>query len=147
MTIKSDLENDLKHAMKNDDTSRKRVIRMVLASIKLAEVEKGSVLDDEAVMSVLQREVKSRREVIVDAERAGRSDLVAQAEEDIVLLESYLPKQLSEAELETFAREAIRESGATSVREMGQVMKLLMPRLQGRATGNEASLMVKKLLS
>jgi uncharacterized protein len=147
MTIKSDLENDLKHAMKNDDTSRKRVIRMVLASIKLAEVEKGSVLDDEAVMSVLQREVKSRREVIVDAERAGRSDLVDQAEEDIVLLESYLPKQLSEAELEAFAREAIRESGATSVREMGQVMKLLMPRLQGRATGNEASLMVKKLLS
>lgn len=147
MSIKSDLENDLKKAMKSTDSFRKRVIRMVLASVKLAEIEKGAVLDDDAVMSVLQKEVKSRRESITDAERAGRGDLVTQAEEDIALLETYLPQPLSEQELENMAQEAIKESGATSQREMGQVMKLLVPRLQGRATGNEASQVVRKLLS
>ena len=147
MSLKAELENDLKTAMRSGDELRKKVIRMVLASIKNTEIDKGAALDDDAVMGVLQKEVKSRRESIADAERAGRNDLVSEAEQDIALLETYLPKALAPEELEKLAQEAIQESGATSLREMGQVMKLLVPRLQGRATGNEASQIVKKLLS
>ena len=147
MSLKTELENDLKAAMRSGDEFRKKVIRMVLASIKNTEIDKGAALDDDAVMGVLQKEVKSRRESIADAERAGRNDLVSEAEQDIALLETYLPKALAPEELEKLAQEAIQESGATSLREMGQVMKLLVPRLQGRATGNEASQIVKKLLS
>lgn len=147
MSLKTELENDLKAAMRSGDEFRKKVIRMVLASIKNTEIDKGAALDDDAVIGVLQKEVKSRRESIADAERAGRNDLVTEAEQDIALLETYLPKALAPEELEKLAQEAIQESGATSLREMGQVMKLLVPRLQGRATGNEASQIVKKLLS
>lgn len=147
MSIKLRLENDLKEAMRKQDDLNKRVIRMVLSAIKLAEVEKGASLDDSGIISVLHKEIKSRREAIADAERIGRSDIIADAEAEITVLERYLPAALSEAELEEMARQAIREAGATSLREMGQVMKLLMPRLQGRATGDQASQVVRKLLS
>lgn len=147
MSIKLRLENDLKEAMRKQDDLNKRVIRMVLSAIKLAEVEKGASLDDSGITSVLHKEIKSRREAIADAERIGRSDIIADAEAEITVLERYLPAALSEAELEEMARQAIREAGATSLREMGQVMKLLMPRLQGRATGDQASQVVRKLLS
>ena len=147
MTLKSNLENDLKQAMKANDGARKNVLRLALAGVKNTEIDKGAALDDEGVIAVLQKEVKSRRETIADAEKAGRQDLANSAAEDIAILESYLPKALSQQELEAMAQEAVRESGATSLREMGQVMKILVPRLQGRATGNEASQAVKKLLS
>jgi len=147
MTLKSNLENDLKQAMKANDGARKNVLRLALAGVKNTEIDKGAALDDEGVIAVLQKEVKSRRETIADAEKAGRQDLATSAAEDIAILESYLPKALSQQELEAMAQEAVRESGATSLREMGQVMKILVPRLQGRATGNEASQAVKKLLS
>ena len=147
MSLKNDLENDLKQAMKNNDVLKKNVIRMVLAALKNAEIEKGGALEEDAVISILQKEVKSRRETISDAERAGRQDLITNAEEEITILETYLPEALTPQELASMAQEAILESGASSIREMGQVMKLLVPRLQGRATGNEASQAVKKLLS
>lgn len=147
MSIKTNLENDLKQAMKNNDPLRKNVIRLALAAVKNAEIDKGSALDDDSVMNILQKEVKSRRETITDAEQAGRQDLIASAEADITILESYLPQPLTPQQLEDMAVEAIRESGASNIREMGQVMKLLVPRLQGRATGNEASQVVRRLLS
>jgi len=147
MTLKSNLENDLKQAMKANDGARKNVLRLALAGVKNTEIDKGAALDDEGVIAVLQKEVKSRRETIADAEKAGRQDLATSAAEDIAILESSLPNALSQQELEAMAQEAVRESGATNLREMGQVMKILVPRLQGRATGNEASQAVKKLLS
>lgn len=147
MSIKLRLESDLKEAMKKQDDLSKRVIRMALSAIRLAEVEKGASLDDSGIISVLHKEIKSRRESIADAERIERSDIIADAKAEIAILERYLPVALSEAELEEMARQAIREAGATSLREMGQVMKLLMPRLQGRATGDQASQVVRKLLS
>jgi len=146
MTIKAQLENDLKEAMRANDDLRKRTIRMALSAIKLAEIEKGATLEDSAVLATLQKEIKSREEAIADAERANRPDLIAASQAEMAVLQAYLPKQLSAEELEGLAKQAIEESGATSIREMGQVMKLLVPRLQGRATGDQASQMVRKLL-
>jgi hypothetical protein len=97
-------------------------------------------------LAVIQKEVKSRQETIVDAERANRPEQVAESQAEINILEAYLPEPLTPEELETFAKEAIEEVGATSMREMGQVMKVLIPRLEGRATGSEASQTVRKLL-
>jgi uncharacterized protein len=146
MNIKQQLENDVKEAMRAKDELRKRALRSALSSIRLAEIEKGSPLDDSALMAVLQKEIKSRQETIADAERAGRADMVAEAQAEISVLENYLPKPFTTEEMENLASLAIQEAGATSPKEMGQVMKILMPQLQGRATGNEASQIVRKLL-
>jgi uncharacterized protein len=112
----------------------------------LGEVEKGVALEEPAVLAILQKEIKSRRESISDAVKAGRPDIAAEAETEIGILEGYLPQPLSPDELEAMARGAIDEVGATSQREMGQVMKVLIPRLQGRADGAQASQIVRKLL-
>jgi uncharacterized protein YqeY len=146
MSMKTQLEIELRNAMRASDDLRKSTLRMVLSEIRLVEVEKGSLLDDASIMTVLHKEVKSRRESIADAQRANRPDLIDQAEAEIVILEGYLPKGFSAEELETLARQAITETSASSLKEMGQVMKVLMPRLQGRATGDQASQVVRKLL-
>jgi len=146
MSIKSQIEKDILDAMRSGDTLRKNTLRMALSSIKLAEIDRGSALDDAAYVGILQKEIKSRRESIADAERAGRPELVAEAEAEIGILETYLPVQLDQSDLELMAREAIAEVGATSARDMGQVMKVLMPRIQGRAEGSQASQIVRNLL-
>lgn len=147
MSIKSNIENDITNAMRSGDVMRKNTLRMALSAIKLAEIEKGGSLDDAVVMTVLQKEIKSRRETILDAERAKRPDLVVDAEAEIALLETYLPTQLSHQELESMAQEAIDEVGATSTREIGIVMKVLLPRVQGRAEGSMVSQVVRQLLA
>lgn len=147
MSKKSELETALKDALRSGDEVRKRTLRMALAAVKLAEVDRGSELDDAAVQGVLQKEIKSRNESIDDARRAGRADLVAsnQAEMDVLLM--FMPKPFTEVELEGLAVEAIAEVGAVGLNEIGKVMKVLAPRLQGRATGEQASQMVRKLLT
>jgi uncharacterized protein YqeY len=146
METKVQLETDLREAMRNKDELRKRTLRQVLSAIKLAEIEKGGALDEPAILSILQKEVKSRQEAIADAQRAGRPELVEDAQAEIAVLENYLPQSITAEQLEELAQEAIAEVGATSPREMGQVMKVLMPRIQGRASGSDASQMVLKLL-
>jgi uncharacterized protein len=146
MSTKTQLENALKDAMRAGDDLSKRTIRMALSAIKLAEIEKGAPLEESAVLAVLQKEIKSLREAIADAERAGRPELATEATAEISLLETYLPKPLTPKEIEDLARAAIAEVGATSAREMGQVMKVLMPRLQGHAEGAQVSQIVRQLL-
>jgi uncharacterized protein YqeY len=146
MDKKATLEHDLKEAMRSGDDVRKRTIRMALSAIKLAEVDRRGPLDDETVVGLLQKEVKTRNEAIADAEKAKRPDLVAAARAELDVLREYLPQPLTEEELEALARQAIAESGATSLRETGQVMKILMPRLQGRADGKTAGEKVRALL-
>jgi uncharacterized protein YqeY len=147
MDTRQRLESDIKDAMRAKDELRKRTLRMALSSIRLAEIEKGEALDEQATLALLHKEIKSRQESIADAERAGRPDLIEESQAEITILESYLPVQFSEQELEALARQAIDQAGATSPREMGQVMKILMPLLQGRATGNDASQVVRRLLA
>jgi uncharacterized protein YqeY len=132
MTSKVDLENDLKDAMRTKDELRKTTLRMALAAIRMAEIEKRADMDEPAILGILQKEVKSRQEAIADAEKAGRQDLVAASQAEIGVLEKYLPQPFTDEELEALARQAIGEASATSVREMGQVMKVLMPRLAGQ---------------
>jgi uncharacterized protein YqeY len=146
MNTKTKLENALKDAMRANDEVRKRTLRMALSSMKLAEIEKGDAVDEASLLVILQKEIKSRHESITDAERAGRQDLIGAAQAEIAILEEYLPKPFSMSELEELAKQAISETGATSMREMGQVMKVLMPRLQGRATGDQASQEIRKIL-
>lgn len=146
MNTKQRIQQALTEAMRNRDELRKRVLRLALLAIKMAEVERGGELDEAALAAVLQKEVKERRETIEGARQAGRDDLVAEAEAEIAVLQEFLPEPLSPEELEALAREVIAEVGATSPKDMGKVMKALMPRLQGRATGAEASQVVRRLL-
>jgi uncharacterized protein YqeY len=146
MDLKTTLQSDLKDAMRNGEETRKSTIRMALTAIKLAEVNKIGLLDEAESLAIIQKEIKSRRETIADAERANRPDFIPQAEEEIKILQAYLPPALSAEELDSMAKAAIAETGATSIREMGQVMKILVPRLQGRATGEQASAAARKLL-
>ena len=147
MSMKTRLEQDLQQAMRSGDAVRKSTIRMALAAIKLAEVERRGPLDNDAMLAVLHKEVKTRHETIADAEKASRPDLIEAARAELDVLRGYLPRPLSGDELEALARQAIAESGATSLKEVGQVMKLLMPRLQGRADGKTASEKVRGLLA
>jgi len=146
MNTKERVESALKDAMRAQDELSKRTLRMALASIRMAEVEKGGPLDENAILGILQKEVKSRQEAIAEAQRAHRPDLEAASQAEIGVLEGFLPKPLTPEELEALAREAIAEAGASSPREMGQVMKILIPRLEGRASGEQASQAVRKLL-
>jgi uncharacterized protein YqeY len=146
MDLKTTLQSDLKEAMRHGEETRKSTLRMALSAIKLAEVEKGSQLDEAAYLAVIQKEIKSRRESISDAERANRPEMISQAEQEITILQAYLPPALSPQELEAMAKAAVTEAGANSLREMGLVMKILIPKLQGRATGDQASQAVRKLL-
>ena len=146
MDLKTTLQSDLKDAMRRGEEARKSTIRMALTAIKLAEVEKGAHMDEIAYLAVIQKEIKARREAIADAERAHRPDLIASAEEEIKILQSYLPTALSQEELEAVVKAVISEVGATSIRDMGQVMKTLIPKIQGRATNDQVSQVVRRLL-
>ena len=141
------IENDFKTAFKSEEQVSKRTLRMVLASIKLVEVEKGRTLSDDEVLVVLQKEIKSLRESITDAKKAGRDDLIAETEPEIQILEQYTPQQLNEDEIKELAGDAIAEVGASSPQEMGKVMKVLMPKVQGQADGSKVSAVVRSLLA
>ena len=147
MEIQKRIEKDFKIALKAGDEVSKRTLRMVMASIKLDEVEKGRPLSEDEIQAILQKEIKSLRETISDAEKAGRDDLIAGTEPEILILEKYTPQPLSDVEIDEMAKEAIAEVEATSPQEMGKVMKVLMPRVKGRAEGSKVSAAVRKLLS
>lgn len=147
MSTKQQLNDALKQAMRDKDNVRKNTIRMTLSSIKLAEIEKMRELSDNEVLAILQKEIKIRQDVIEESKHANRPDLVAGAEAEIAVLGEFLPAQLSPDKLELLTRQVIDELGATSMGDMGAVMKVLIPRLEGRATGQEASQMVRKLLT
>jgi uncharacterized protein YqeY len=147
MDTQKQVESDFKDAMRAGDGLRKSTLRMVLSSIKLAEVDKGESLEEPEVLAIIQKEIKSQRESIADAERADRADIIADAEDEIDILEAYLPQPLSDADIEKMAQEAIAEVEATSPKEMGKVMKVLMPRVQGRADGSQVSQTVRQLLA
>ena len=147
MDYETILKNDLYAAMRANDTLRKRVIRLLISSIELAEVAKGSKLTDSEFIALVQKEIKTKNDTIVDAEKANRPEMVKEQLEEIKVLEAYLPKQLSEAGLVQLAEEVIQETGATSPKDMGTVLKVLIPKLAGRATNQDASRVVKDCLT
>jgi uncharacterized protein YqeY len=147
MNLKDQLNQALKDALRQKDTVRKSTIRLALAAIKNAEIDANSELDEAALLAILQKEVKSRRETIEAAERAQRQDLIQGAQAEIAILETFLPQPLTAAELEKLVQTAIVETGAASPRDMGTVMKHLMAQVQGRADGKTVSQVVRRFLS
>ena len=147
MDLKTQLNDAMKEAMKAHDEVRKRTVRMALAAVKQVEVDKRTTLDDAAVIPLLQKEIKNRREAVEEARKANRVDLIADNEAEIKVLEVFLPKAMSADELRTLAQSAIAEAGASTQTDMGKVMKVLMPKVAGRAAGDQVSSMVKELLA
>jgi uncharacterized protein YqeY len=146
MSIKSQLNESMKDAMRSGDEVRKRTVRMALAAVKQAEVDKRLELDDMAVMNLLQKEVKNRREALEEARKANRPDLVEANEAEIQVLEVFLPKSMPEEELRALVQEAITETGAASPADMGKVMKIVMAKVAGRAPNDRVSATVRELL-
>jgi uncharacterized protein YqeY len=146
MTIKTQLNDSMKDAMKSGDEVRKRTVRMALAAVKQAEVDKRIELDDTAVINLLQKEVKNRRESLEEAKKANRADLIEANEAEIKVLEAFLPKAMPADELRALAQDAIAETGAASPADMGKVMKLVMAKVAGRAPNDMVSATVRELL-
>ena len=146
MTIQDRLSEEMKAAMKARDSLRLGTIRMARTALKNAEIEARRELDDAAVIKVLSTLVKQRREA-AEAYRATRPELADKEEQELAVLQEFLPAQLSEVELEEMVARAITESGAGSIRDMGAVMKLVTPQTTGRADGKLVSEMVRKQLT
>ena len=147
MDTKAQLNESVKDAMKSGDEVRKRTVRMVLAAVKQAEVDKQAVLEDLAVVALIQKEIKNRREAIEEAKKANRSDLIEGNEAEIKVLEVFLPKAMSAEELRGLVQAAIAETGASVPSDMGKVMKIVMPKVAGRAPNDMISSTVKELLT
>ena len=146
MSIQKQLRDALTKALKSGETQRKTTLRMALASIKNAEVEARGELEEDLILNLIQKEVKARQETIESAKKAQRPDLIEKAEEEIKILNEFLPEQLSAEELRVLVQEAIQESGASSMVEIGKVMGALMPKIRGRADGKQANQIVRELL-
>lgn len=147
MHPKEQLQQDLKAAMKAHDTPRREVLRLLLAACKQVEVDKRIDLTPDDTVGILMSEAKKRREAIAEMESAGRSELAAQEKYELSVIESYLPEQLTRDEIEALAREAVAEAGATSPKDIGSVMKILMPKVTGQADGKTINAVVRDLLS
>ncbi len=146
MTLKSRIEDDMKAALRAKDRTRLESIRMLRAAIQRREVDERTELDDPGVLAVIQKLIKQSQDAVAQFEAGNRQDLVDKEQLNIDILKTYLPAPLSVSELETLVQEAIAETGASSIRDMGQVMGILKAKLQGRADMASVSQKVKSLL-
>ncbi len=146
MDIKTQLNESVKDAMRSGDEVRKRTVRMVLAAVKQVEVDKRIAIDDLAVVALIQKEIKNRCEAIEEAKKANRPDLIEENEAEIKVLEVFLPKAMPAEELRALVQAAIDETGAAAPSDMGKVMKVVMPKVAGRAPNDMISSTVKELL-
>ena len=144
MTLKERLTNDLKDAMKNKEQVRISVVALVRAAIKQKEVDERVELDDVDVMDIVSKQLKQRNEALVDFKKAGRDDLISQTEEEIEILLTYLPKQLTDEELREYIKQAVEQVGATSEKDMGKIMGILMPKVKGKADGRRINNLVSE---
>jgi uncharacterized protein YqeY len=152
MSLRQQLADDLKEAMRQQDNTRKQAIRSVIAALKQAETELDSrgqrvSLNDDDILALIAKLAKQRQESITEFRRGGREDLVAEEEADLAILQTYLPRQLSREEIEAEARQVIAEVDASGPRDIGKVMKPLMARIKGRADGRVANEIVSELLA
>lgn len=146
MDIKEKLMADLKEAMKNKDTLRKDVLQILRAAVLQVEKDQRITLDEAGVFEILAKEFKKRAETVAELAGTPRVDILEKNKAEMALIEAYLPAQLSEAEIEDLVLQAISKSGALSARDMGNVMKVLMPDVKGKADGKLVNTIVKRLL-
>jgi uncharacterized protein len=149
MTLQSQVDNDIKDAMRARDTARLNALRMLKTAMKNASIEKGgadAVLSDAEAAAVIRKQIKQRQDAIEGFERGGRPERAASESAEIAILSAYLPKSLSQDEITALVKEAIAEAGATSKQQMGAVMKIATAKAAGRADGKSLSAEVQKLL-
>ena len=144
--LKGQLQDALKGAMRAKDKERRNAIRLLQSAIKQVEIDEREALDDARILDILQREAKKRRETIVELEGAGRADEAERERLELRVTEEFLPRQLTAEELRTVVQGVIAEVGATSMKDMSQVMKTVMPRVRGLAEGKAVSALVRELL-
>lgn len=141
------LNNDMKTAMKAKEKDRLTVIRMLKASIQNEQIKIGRELNAEEELTVLAREMKQRKDSLAEFEKADRPDLADKTAAEIVIVQEYMPEQLSEEEIRQIVQEAIKQTGAASPKEFGKVMGVVMPKVKGKADGNQVNEIVKSLLN
>ena len=146
MSLKEQLFADLKTAMKEKDTLKKDTVQLIRSGILQYEKDNKVELDDEGVLDIISKQLKSRRDSLPDYVKSGREDLIEKLNKEIEILLSYLPEQLSEDEIQKIVEEAIAATGAASVKEMGKVMGIVNPKLKGRADMKVVGGLVKKML-
>jgi hypothetical protein len=147
VSLKDRISDDLKQALKEGDDVRKRTIRLLLAAVHNAEIEKGGPLDDSGALAVIAKQAKQRRESAEEFRKGGRQDLVEREEAEAAVLQAYLPAAMSREEIAAVARKVIAEVGAQGPRDVGKVMPVLVKQLAGRAEGSEISAVVRELLA
>ncbi|MEQ7214502.1 GatB/YqeY domain-containing protein [Enterococcus asini] len=146
MTLLSTLNTDMKTAMRAKDKERLAVIRMLKASLQNEEIKVGHELNADEELTILSREMKQRRDSLAEFEKAGREDLSEKVKIEIAIVENYLPAQLTDEEIRQIVAQAIADTGATSAKEFGKVMAAVMPKVKGKADGNQVNAIVKELL-
>jgi uncharacterized protein YqeY len=144
--LRDTIAEEMRAAMKAREQTRVSTLRMLMAAMKNTQVEKGHELSDDEVVEVVAREAKRRRESMEAFEKGGRAELVEKEKAELAVLEAYLPEQLSDADLAGLVDEAIAETGASSPKEMGAVMKVVMGKVKGRADGAAVSAIVRARL-
>jgi len=147
MGVKSTLEDALKQSMREKDEMRRNALRLALSSIKLAEVEAGKALDDLAVFAILQKEIKTKEETILEAKKAGRLEMITPINNEIDYIKGFLPMELSDAELLQLVKDVIKDTGAVTFKEMGKVMKIAIEQAAGRASNDRISKLIKEMLN
>ncbi len=147
MSLKERLAEDLKNSMKNKDVVRKNTVQLVRSGILQFEKDNKVVLDDEGVIDVIAKELKQRRDSLPEFEKSGREDLIEKLHQEMEVLMEYLPKQLTEDELSEIIKEAIAETGASSIKDMGKVMGIVTAKTKGRADAKLIGVLAKKLLA
>jgi uncharacterized protein len=147
MSIKSDLMDALHSAIKGNDVISKTAIRLALSSIKRAEVDNGEELDELSIFSILQKEIKTRDETISEAEKAGRQEMIKTLNKEIAIIQRFLPAELDDLELTKIVDSVIAEENASSIKQMGLVMKIVIEKVQGKASNDRISQIVKSKLT
>ena len=145
--LKEKLMDDLKTAMREKDEIKKNTVQMVRAAILQIEKDKGITVEDEKIIEIIAKEVKGKKDALVDFEKGGREDLVSQTNQEISILQEYLPKQLSKEEIKLEVENVIKQLGATSMKDMGIVMKEAKAQIGTAADGKSINEVVKELLS
>lgn len=146
-TLKSQIQDAMKDAMRAKEKQRLGVIRLIMAAIKQREVDERIELNDEQVLSVMDKMLKQRKESIAQYQAAGRQELADVESAEISVIQTFMPEPLSETEITTMVQEAMQQTGASAMKDMGKVMGILKPKLQGRADMSEVSKLIKSQLS
>ena len=147
MTLKDTLMNDLKESMKNKDQVRKSVVTLVRSAIKQKEVDERVELSDDDILDVISKQLKQRKDALEEFKKVQRDDLVEETEKEISILMGYLPEQLTDEELHAIVSETINQVGATTMKDIGKIMGVVMPKVKGKADGKRINEIAKQILN